>query len=62
MERNIILGVVVVGILVVISLMLYGCAGTSPTPEQVNAYANAAHTVVHGAVQDAKEIRPLIKK
>ncbi len=43
-------------------LALLGCTGTPPTPEQVNAYANAAHTAIHGAVQDYKEVSPLIKK
>ncbi len=39
-------------------LVLSGCTGTPPTPEQINAYSQAAHT----AVQDFKSVKPLIRK
>ncbi len=46
---------------IILGAALLGCQ-TAPTPEQVNAYANAAHTVVHGAVQDYKQVAPLIRR
>lgn len=35
-------------------LLLRGCA--TVTPEQAQAYGNAAHTVIHGGLQDYKTI------
>jgi hypothetical protein len=32
-----------------------GCTGQPWTPEQAQGYANAAHTVIHGALTDAKD-------
>ena len=34
---------------------------TPPTPEQVNAWANVGHTVIHGALQDAKDVQSTTK-
>ncbi len=45
-------------ILLLTTLSVLGCT-TQPTPEQVNAYAAAAHTVVHGAVQDYKQVKQI---
>ena len=41
---------------IILGAALLGCQ-TPPTPEQVNAYANAAHTAIHVGIGDYKEIK-----
>ncbi len=41
---------------IILGAALLGCQ-TLPTAEQVNAYANATHTAIHGGISDYKEIK-----
>ncbi len=43
-----------------VAALLASCE-TPPTPEQVNAWANVGHTVIHGALQDAKDVQSTTK-
>ncbi len=44
-----------------IPLLFLAACSTPPTPDQVNAWAEVGHTVVHGALQDAVDVHSSTK-
>lgn len=45
--------------LLAIAITLAACSGPAPSAQDVAAYASAAHTIIHGGLQDYKAIKEL---
>lgn len=48
-------------LLIFIGVLGLASCQTPPTPEQVQAWANVGHAVVHNGLQDAKDVQSTTK-